>query len=337
MLRTYKPLNNHPIFRYQTYLQHLVCDVWCNASEQQSCQCLLSDDFKIIYLKREWVKKSVDEVYELCKPLSDIERAKIREAFLINNDIESLCESRVQPIDLKSLPLVVTNNMKPVLIKFYNDLISAREKLDYYNKLIENNDNYKTCPCCGLTPIENAESPYREDNDHYLPKADYPFAVVNFNNLPPLCSKCNKKCKSTKNPFENRRTSFFPFKLLEKEFDISITIRNATVVNGDFTIKEEDVTIAFDNDPNKVATWDWLFNIKYRYNEEVRKLSKTELRTLANRVKRHIERKQDMNFTQILTDTIEDYQIDCYDDRKFLKAPFLKEVLKNTNWINVYI
>lgn len=337
MLRTYKPLNNHPIFKYQTYLQHLVCDVWCNASEQQSCQSLLSDDFEIIYLAREWVKESVDEVYELCKPLLDIERAKIREAFFINNDIESLCESRVQPIDLKNLPPVVASKMKPLLVKFYNDLISAREKLDYYNKLIEKNENYKTCPCCGLTPIENAESPYREDNDHYLPKADYPFAVVNFNNLPPLCSKCNKKCKSTKNPFENGRTSFFPFKLLEKEFDINIAIRNAIVVNGDFIIKEEDVTIAFDNDPNKVATWDWLFKIKYRYNEEVRKLSKTELRTLANRMKRHIERKQGMSFTQILTDTIEDYQIDYYDDRKFLKAPFLKEVLKNTNWINVYL
>lgn len=330
MLRTYKPLDNHPVFRYQVYLQHLVCEVWCNASEKQTCQTLLHVDFEKIYSAREWVKRSVEEIYDLCKPLSDIERSKIREAFFINNDIESLCESRTVPFDLQNLPNIVESKMKPLLVKFYSDLISAKDKLDYYNKLIEHNDNYKFCPCCGLTPIESAESHYREDNDHYLPKADYPFAAVNFNNLPPLCSKCNKKCKSTKNPFENGRKSFFAFKQLEQDFDINISVQS-------IDLKKNEITVSFNNDPNKVDTWNWLFNIKSRYNEEVRQFSKTELRTLANRIKRNNDRKQGMNYEQILNDTIEDYQIDRFDDRKFLKVAFLKEVLTKPDWVNVYI
>lgn len=335
MLRTYKPINNHPIFIYQTYVQHLVCDVWCNASDKQSCQNLLSADFETIYLTREWVKRDVDEIYESCKILTTEERTAIREAFFINNDIKSLCEAIHSPIEMDFLPSLVEQKMKPLLVKFYSDLISAKDKLDYYNKLIKNNQNYKFCPCCGLVPIESAESHYREDNDHYLPKAEYPFASVNFNNLPPLCSKCNKKCKSTKNPFKNRKKSFYAFKALDCEFEIKIVIDDQSGINY-LSLNENEIIISFNNDQDKVNTWDWLFNIKSRYNEEVRHFSKTELRILANRFKRNMIRKSGLSYEQILDDAIEDYEIDRYDDRKFLKVSFLKEMKNKPEWMAVY-
>lgn len=335
MLRTYKPLNDHTIFIYQTYLQHLICEVWCNAVDGKSCQDLLSEDFKTIYLARGWVKIAVDEIYEICKGLTDNERTEIREAFFVNNDIESLCEGLSVPIEINTLHSVVEQRMKPLLVRFYNELINSREKLDYYNKLIENSDSYKFCPCCGLTPIESAESHYREDNDHYLPKANYPFASVNFGNLPPLCSKCNKKCKSTKNPFENGRISFYAFKPLENEFKISIDINDSDSTDY-LVLNEQEVAIDFNNDTNKVDTWDWLFEINIRYNEEVRQFSKTELRILANRFRRNDERGQGMTYEEILNDAIEDYDIDKYDDRKFLKGPFLREILNKPEWLATY-
>lgn len=336
MLRTYTPLVNHSIHRYQTYVECLVCDVWCNASDDQNCQDLLSfADFKAIYLEREWVKIAVDEIYDLCKSLTEAERNTIKEAFAYNNNIESLCEGRHSPVELNALPDLVEKKMKPLLVKFYSDLISAKDKLNYYNDLIKNNQNYKFCPCCGLTPIESAESHYREDNDHYLPKAEYPFASVNFYNLPPLCSKCNKKCKSTKNPFKNGRKSFYPFKALDNEFEITIVITNQSTTSY-LALEENEITISFNNTPDKVETWDWLFNIKSRYNEEVRQFSKTELRTLANRFRRNKERRQELSYEEILNDAIEDYEIDNYDDRKFLKAPFLKEILNKPEWMEVY-
>lgn len=334
MLRTYKPIDDHPIFIYQTYVQHLVCDVWCNASNELSCLDLLSTGFDAISAK-EWVKTAVDEIYELCKPLTTNERAAIRDAFFINNDIESLCEARHLPVELKTLPNVVEQKMKPLLVKFYSNLITPKVKLDYYNKLIENNQNYKFCPCCGLTPIESIVSLYREDNDHYLPKYKYPFASVNFNNLVPLCSKCNKKCKSTKNPVENGRKSFYAFNPLEHEFEIDIQFADSCDANN-IALKEEEILISFNNDPDKVDTWNWLFNIKSRYKEEIRQFSKTELRTLANRIERNESRKIDLSYEQILNDAIEDYEIDCYDDRKFLKASFLKAILNKPEVISVY-
>lgn len=335
MLRTYRPLEHHPIFIYQIHVQHLICDVWCNASNELNCQDLLSEEFELIYNARDWVKIAVDEIYEVCKGLTDDERAAIREAFFINNDIESLCEGASSPVELNTLHLLATQRIKPLLIRFYNELISAKEKLDYYNKLIKNSGNYKFCPCCGLTPVESAESHYREDNDHYLPKADYPFASVNFGNLPPLCGKCNKKWKSTKNPFENGKISFYPFKPLDNEFEITIKIDDSDSTNY-LTLKEDEVNINFNNDINKVDTWNWLFGIKTRYNEEIRQFSKTELRILANRFRRNDQRKQGLTYDDILNDTIEDYEIDRYDDRKFLKASFLREILNKPDWLALY-
>lgn len=332
MLRTYKPLDDHSVFVYQQHVEHLVCNVWCKATAGVNCQDLLTKEFEKIYLKRDWVKLGVDEIYELCKPLIDDERIAIKEAFFINNDIEGFCEANKKPIELNALAAVVETKMKPLLIKFYSDLIGASEKLSYYNDLITHNGDFKFCLCCGLIPVESAESHYREDNDHYLPKAEYPFASVNFKNLPPLCGKCNKKCKSTKNPFENGRRSFYAFKPLDSEFEITVTI-NAVNATSYLTLKENEVELTFNNNTNKVDTWHWLFQINTRYNEEIRQFSKGELRLLARKFKRNTNGE---TYEQILNNAIDDYEIDKYDDRKFLKRSFLKEMLNKPDWMGVY-
>lgn len=335
MLRTYKRLRNHGIFLYQTHVQHLVCEVWCNALDGQSAQDLLSKEFELIYSARDWVKESVDGIYEICKALTDDERAAIREAFFINNDIESLCEGALSPIELNTLHLVVEQRMKPLLVRFYNELINSKEKLDYYNKLVENNNNYDFCPCCGLIRIESNESPFREDNDHYLPKAEYPFASVNFANLPPLCSKCNKKWKTIKNPFENGRISFYPFKALENEFEINVSINESDSTDY-LLLSEQEIVLGFNNDVGKVDTWNWLFGISIRYNEEVRQFSKTELRLLKFKFEKNKMRNHNLTYHEVVSDVIEEYIIDKYDDRKFLKASFLREILTKPEWLATY-
>lgn len=336
MLRTYRPLKDHPVFVYHNYIQNLVCEVWCNAQDGTFCIDLLCNEIMELYSKRNWVKAAIDEIYELCKALTGSQRADIREAFVLNNEIEDLCEGRKRPVALDQLPNVVEKKMKPFLIKCYDDLIRAKEKLDYYNQLIESQETKcKSCPCCGLDSMESSESRYREDNDHYAPKFDYPFASVNFFNLVPLCSKCNKKYKSTKNPFENRRKSFFAFKALDCEFSITISI-NSTALTNYGELHQDEVSLAFNNDADKVDTWNWLYNIKDRYNEEVRQFSKTELRTLANKLWRNQNRGQNETYEQILADQIEDYCIDRFDDRKFLKAAFLREMLQKPEWMAVY-
>ncbi|MBD0831828.1 hypothetical protein [Aestuariibaculum sediminum] len=339
MLRTYKPIN-HPIFTLHSHLEHLVCQVWCNASNNNSCSDLLDENFEEIYNAYDWLKEKVDAIYEKCKNLTDDQRALIREAFITNNRIEELCEGKLLPIPLNELPNVVKDDMKPLMIKFYDYLIDRVEvpgdKLDYYNKLLEKNPTFETCPCCGLSRIESPETHYREDNDHYLPKAKYPFASVNFQNLVPLCSKCNKKCKSTKNPFSSNRISFYAFDTKHIPIEVTVVIKDSDDLDY-LKLRIKDITIDFGKaNVNKISTWDWLFKIKERYNKETRSFSKTELRTIANRQLRNNKRKTGLTYEEILDDAIEDYEIEIFEDRKFLKVPFLKCMKTKPEWMAVY-
>jgi hypothetical protein len=338
MLRTFYPIVD-PIFTLHSQLEFLVCQVWCNANDHDTCESLLQPDFEIIYNSYAWLKNDIDEVYKECKTLTPDQRADIREAFNINNRIAELCDGVFRPIGLGSLAHVAPSLMKPLLEKFYTNLLDlaavAGNKLEYYNNLIKRNE-FQTCPCCGLSPIESAESHYREDNDHYLPKAEYPFAVVNFKNLVPLCGKCNKKCKSTKNPFEQGRVSFNPFSNVYNEIGVEILIVDSVDLDYE-NLRIQDIEIRYNSDVNKTATWDWLFNITERYNEQVRRFTKTELRTVANRLLRNRDRKSGLTYEQIMDDTIEDFELEKFEDRKFLKASLLQAIKNKPEWMAVYV
>jgi len=332
MLRTYTPIK-HKIFDLHQRLTHLVCEVWCNASNAHTCEQLIEVEFEAKYKKIKDLKPQIDEVYEQCKTLTLHERQDIRSAFILNNCIQDLCNGTFKPVDLISLNPVVETLMKPVLMRFYNDLITSSSKLSYYNALIRKN-KFTTCPCCSLSPIETAESHYVEDNDHYLPKADYPFAVVNFRNLVPLCSKCNKKCKTTHSPFEDGRISFYPFDGSRPNINITVKIVSGSI---DYTaVKENEIVITFDNDGERVATWNWLFKIETRYNEQIRSISRTELRLLRKRFRRNQIRKDGLTYEDIMNDLIDEYNDEQYEDRKFLKIAFLEEMKNKPEWMAVY-
>lgn len=337
MQRTFHPIQ-HEIFNLHSMLEHLVCEVWCNASDDNTCVDLLNADFEQAYNAYAWLKVDIDEVYENCKTLTVDERADIREAFYINNRIEDLCNGVVVPIELNQLPDVVKAHMKPAIEKFYVPLLDRVEipgdKLDYYNQLITLN-KFKTCPCCGLVKIESAKSHYVEDNDHFFPKAYYPFAVVNFNNLVPICDKCNKKHKTTKKPLDNNGRAYYPFCVNHPNINVSIGIIDSDTLDY-MQLKEEDVQLNFSGDADKNSTWDWLFNITDRYNEEVCEFAFTELRTLKNRFYENKERNSNNLYEDVLNFEIENYEADMFIDRKFLKAAFLKEIMNKAEWMAVY-
>lgn len=337
MLRTYRPIE-HEIFSLYTMLEHLVCRVWCDASDQNTCAELLDENFERAYNAYEWLKEDVDRVYANCISLNDDQRADVREAFYVNNRIEDLCNGVVEPIELDALPSVVKDHMKPTLEKFYMPLLDRAEipgdKHDYYNELQRSNQ-FKTCPCCGLLKIESAESHYVEDNDHFFPKSKYPFSVVNFLNLVPICDKCNKKHKSTKNPLDHNGRAYYPFCVNHNPISVSVNIIDSNTLDY-ANLKEEDVDLTYTGDSDKNSTWDWLYNITTRYNDEVCEFAYSELRIM----KRRLEFNKDQNnrnlYAELLDHEIENYETDKYIDRKFLKAAFLKEIKNKPEWMGVY-
>lgn len=334
MLRLYKSID-HEIFQLHEMLEHLVCSVWCAACDDL-CETKLNAEFKVLYDSYDWLKIAVDSIYEECKPLTTDARKSIKDAFEANNEIEILCNG-ARPIYLKDLPDQVEDYMKPLLVKFYEELLKKAKvpgtKKDYYEKLIKENQ-FQYCPCCGLIDFEQEDSKYREAFDHYLPKSEYPFASVNFKNLVPLCYKCNSDRKNTKDPIENDRKAFYPF--ANEEHCISITLEIDKTKDID-KLQRADLKVKLTGDEDKIKTWDWLFDISERYNDTVReKIAYNLIRQLANRYRRNKERNQGLSFTEIIDDHIDDYIKDMYSDKKFLKIAFLEELKNCKDLVEVY-
>lgn len=334
MLRLYKPIT-HDIFKLQTMLSHLVCLVWCDASDA-TCESKLRADFKKLYLSYDWLKEKVDEIYETCKTLNATERKAMKDAFEINNKIEELCNGTIAPVYLDKLPAVVENNIKPLLVGFYETLLERKltpgTKKDYYEKLITENE-YKYCPCCGMTDIEQEDSDNREAFDHYLPKAHYPFSSVNFQNLIPLCHKCNSDRKGAKDPIAGGRKAFYPFSADAHSIEITFTIDKTKDLGN---LERADLTITFVGDNEKIETWNSLFDISVRYNDMTRSFSKTHLRKIKRRHTGFANGKPEWTYQNSLDELIKDYENDKYEDKKFLKIPFMAELKNCADLIEVY-
>ena len=336
MLRLYKPLDNHDIFKLHTMLEHLVCSVWCEANNIDSCESKLNADLKDIYDSYDWLKKEIDDIYTEFIPLSDADKQSIKDAFSTNNKIEELCNGTESPIYLKALPDIVENSINPLLVSFYETLLERAKvpgtKKDYYEKLINEND-FQYCPCCGLIDFESSDSKNREAFDHYLPKAHYPFASVNFRNLVPLCYKCNSDRKKAKDPIEGGRKAFYPFSLNGHNIGIDFTLDKTKDLRK---LERNDLDIEFNGDADEINTWDTLFDIKERYNDTTRKISKTLLQRIKRRHIKFSEDNPDWTYEDSLNELIADYENDKYEDKKFLKIPLMEELKNSANLIDVY-
>lgn len=332
MLRIYSPIV-HPIAILHEMLEHLVCEVWCKATNTNNCIDLLRSDFKDIYDCLGWLKADVDDIFEKSRTLSSHERKNIINAFKINNQIENLCNGTVKPIELSSLPSVVEGKMKPLLETFYSRLLDIKkvpgEKLDYYNMLAKSN-NFNTCPICGLANIETPNSQYIEDYDHFLPKTHYPFAAVNFKNLVPTCDKCNKKHKGSKKPLDKNGKAYYPFDTGRPSLKIKITLK---IIDFDSDKKlTQKPDYQFSGDADKNETWNWLYNIESRYSDEFKRFSYSWLRSL----KKEIEFNESKTAEQYIDFKIANYKEDEFDEMKFLKVALLEEIKTKPDWMEVY-
>ena len=345
MLRLYEPIT-HDIFKLHTLLEHLVCNVWCEACND-ICDDKLQNEFKAIYNYSYSVKKGiklkdeVERIYEIFKGLTAEEKNITKQAFTRNNSIEALCNGNL-PIYLNELPDVVKDDIKPLFKWCYEFLLNkvkvAGDKMDYYRKLIDLN-SFDDCPCCGLTIFESFESKYREAYDHYLPKSKYPFASVNFQNLVPLCYKCNSDRKKSKDPIQDNRLVFYPFSREKHSIDI---ITDFTIdihyenINQDIHPKLHDLKITFKGNIQKIETWKWLFDIEERYCSEIKKIAKKFLWKIKRRHMSFQKLKPDWTFINTIDYLIDDYKHDYYDDKKFLKIAFLMSIKNDDAFLETY-
>jgi hypothetical protein len=349
MLRVCTPIDNDPIFELHGFAQHIVCDVWC---EQDNRNCV--DKIDVIYqpiLSYDWVLSKIMEIDKICEGLSPVALTKIKAAFITNNKIEEICNG-VTAIYLNQLDEVVQNEMQPLFIQFYEELLERSkvggDKLKFYNSLYRIN-RFKFCICCGYMPFDTGLLSRREAFDHYLPKSKYPFASVNFKNLMPLCYKCNSDRKKDKDPVEGGRKAFYPFRNTHTVIDITTSLGAGfmrslyeTFVNGvdEYNMDPPDLTdikIEINSlEQEEVDTWEELFQVKGRFSERTSQFSFSHLLKMKRRFNDKKLTDPQWQFDQTLNYHISDYENDKFSDEKFLKIPFMKAMKKQLSFLNVY-
>lgn len=325
MLRTYKTIA-HRILEINNLAYYIVCDYWCNA--EKGVTALFDSQFRDFFNKLPSFKEKVVEVYDICRTLTNVERNNIRTAFQNHNDIENLCNGTL--LFDTQLHSIVEDKMKPFFVNLYEEYSERKtletvysSKMDYYNKLYEEN-RFVNCPCCCLDSFESDESDKREDFDHYLPKSLIPFASVNYKNLVPLCHKCNRTYKSDSNPIENGKTSFYPYGGINNNIHITIEF------DQDIEKNISDLILSGpEND--KINTWDEIFLIRDRYINRTNQIKESFLRRLKKR-----KRRYNLTAEQVCCDFIDEYQQDNdkYEADKFLKIPIMEAILQNQDFID---
>lgn len=352
MLRIYKPIDANPIYKLHTMVEHLVCEVWCKA-DGNDCLNKLNADFKTIVYAYDWLKRDVVEIDVECQKLSAAQKASIINAFKINNNIEDLCDGKEEPILLDKLPEIVASRMKPLFVRFYEDLLNkakvSGDKLEYYKALYQQN-RYTFCPCCGYVAFESGQTEVREAYDHYLPKSEYPFASVNFKNLVPLCYKCNSDRKKTKDPLKNKRKAYYPFRKGKTDIKIDLKISDgfiksmyeAFVNNIDeenepmAKISDFELSLSSETEPDQVKTWDDLFEIKKRFSDRTGQFSFRVLNEMRSRFKADKNKNGAWTFEQTIDENIGIFESDKFIDEKYLKIPFLNAIKKCQGLMRIY-
>ncbi|MDM1547200.1 hypothetical protein HX096_04930 [Empedobacter falsenii] len=143
----------------------------------------------------------------------------------------------------------------------------------------------KVCPFCGIAALKPITDRNRRNAyDHYIPKAQYPFVSINFNNLFPLCTDCNSdEKKSYDTPCKNgiRQRILYPY-------DTTYSFENITIyinTEEDFDnitlgtlLSDIDWNIEFnvlDGNIDVFEVWNDIFKIKTRYKETITEFEDT--------------------------------------------------------------
>lgn len=336
MLKAYIPID-HKIFQVQKLVEHLIYDVWCDANEESFIQKLTPELIDLI-TNHDWFFDGVKEIYLICKDLSADQRALLRVVFGNNNDIKGLCARTTSIIPLDKLDENLKDRLIPFIKKLYDSLldwvyIKSRygSKKEYYDELITEN-GFLFCPCCGYGQIKTEYDKGHSSFDHHLPLKHYPFSVINFDNLYPLCNQCNSDYKGELDILLHEKKIFHPANPKHPDICVKLEINIRLFPNYINRIDSNDkldkrlVKISFNENSEEIDSWDRIFSIKDRYFGQIGSNRKSWFQQVTKRYAKDKSRHALYTVDNAFDDIID--EIEPLDYLGFLKTPFLGE-LKN--------
>jgi len=342
----------HDIEKFQTWLDHLVKVVWCNAMGDFNID-LLHPDLRAVVLDiyntedakprgktGDWLYGPIRDIFNLFKTLSPQQRQQISGWYDNNNDIESLCANDPLKIpgtyaQINAINAELEKALKAFCQSLFTDVIhlkavtSRTAEIDaHYDAFVTENDEGK-CPYCGYGDIKGQNHSTREAYDHFLPKGIYPFNSVNFKNLAPMCHECNSSYKLKKDPIKNidplhrtiagtRRKAFYSYATAAPGISIGLALATADIAQ----LSPADITLAITapGRDEEVESWMDVFGIEERFKAKC--CAKNDGKYWL--VQALDECKNGAKTSQEIVETIQRYaNANPWAEANFLKKPFL--------------
>lgn len=212
------------------------------------------------------LRQRLSEFYNAWFNLTEGERDAVYRAFIKVNSIQRQLESAAPRVTIEDLPQTIRQPTRDLFAHLYDSsLVRAQVKEHWkaaYKKL-----PFKVCPFCGIEDLHHP-AVFKQDYDHLLSKAKYPFASVNLRNLVPCGRDCNSIFKQGKDLIfsgGNRRKAFYPFHDYGVQLKLSLQ-GSRLPSNGDDV---GDWQIEFAPDIDEVRTWVDVFELQRRYQFDV--------------------------------------------------------------------
>jgi hypothetical protein len=344
MLYFYKPTPAHQIENLHKYLDYFFVRLFGEVSLTYQHNIHIHPDF--LECINEYTVQLDDKlraIFDAYKLLKKRDKNKVKSAYQKNNDIAAVCKKSVAPIKYGELPLTIRTPIESLYDNLWGD-----NKILGYSKVVEKCGTLKqhftnfrelnefcVCPFCGLESLICKSDDGKDDYDHYLPKSKYPFISVNFNNLLPMCHKCNSKSKGqddtpySKNPIR-QRTLYFPLDDNTPNHEIKINIDSQDYdLSNPITWKLNFLCKPSYN-INKSQSWQEVFKVEKRYKSILADESHIWKGWIIEK-HRKMCKKNKIDYSIFQEVTIDDFSDIFNMDKGILIDSFYKFVLNDPN------
>ncbi len=233
---------------------------------------IMADNLKNVVADSITLEKKFKEVFvELNR--NNIDKSLVFNFLSNNNNVIELLTNVNYPLLSLERPLYdnLLKKIKNLYLFIWASTFNTVTCLNNYGSLenhyqahdILNKKSRRICPFCGLSKLDDPIEK-RNEYDHYLDKATYPYLALNFNNLVPMCGKCNKRPnKGTKNLiFDSkgkRRVAYYPYSPVQA-FNMEVNCKNLFMPNEKWLLSSHSSTPDFG-----FNTWKTVFKIDSRY------------------------------------------------------------------------
>lgn len=324
MLTSFKEID-HPIYLFHEHIYYIFKNIFHYDLEEYDEEKLVHPDFRtIINASKVRLLNPLKEIVKIYHKLPYGEKITVQEALVQNNCISVFESLSHNLITYEQLHSSISSKLKKYFEDLWDDypqtviMENQWNTVKHHYDLLtdETNCDFIICPFCGIYPFNPPAGKYREEYDHIIAKATYPFVSINFKLLFPCCQYCNKQEKRSKELLYNassaRRLSFYPYdsNITLDRLSINVSL-NEAYNNQSLETLLKSIDWKFEILRNGVAdirdeSWDEVYGIKRRFSENIKRLEAEWFRELIRKFKRNAKL-----FTEFLDETIDElkYQI----------------------------